>query len=136
LDGTIFNLESKVTNFGENEAFVNQMRQSTQTGAYNVDSTRKFNVSSKLFKLRYLCKSHLQLCAVLSQLNKHQDALLHGQIAAYYCEELIRNTSYLCDSYIERLMVEKESGKAGEVQEELGALTEAEPGLEDETLLG
>ena len=67
LDGTIFNLESKVTNFNDNEGFVNQMRQSTQTvgSSYN-DTTRKFNVSSKLFKMRYLCKSHLQLCAVLS----------------------------------------------------------------------
>lgn len=55
-------------------------------GLSNVaDTTKKFNISSKLFKLRYLCKCHLQLCAVLSQLNKHQEALFHGQMASYFC---------------------------------------------------
>jgi hypothetical protein len=100
------------------------------------ETTRKFNVSSKLFKLRYLCKSHLQLCAVLSQLNKHQDALLHGQIAAHYCEELIRNTGILCNSYIQRLLLEKGTGnKTGSVTEELGALGSEDPpsNIEDET---
>ena len=49
------------------------------------EQARKFNVSSKLFKLRYLCKYHLQLCAVLSQLTKHREALHHGMLASFYC---------------------------------------------------
>lgn len=49
------------------------------------EQIKKFNISSKLFKLRYLCKYHLQLCAVLSQLTKHKEALMHGQLASFYC---------------------------------------------------
>ena len=37
----------------------------------STNTWRKFNISSKLIKLRYLCKFYLQLCAVLSQLNKY-----------------------------------------------------------------
>jgi hypothetical protein len=75
-----------------------------------IETTKKFNISSKLFKLRYLCKCHLQLCAVLSQLNKHQEALYHGQMASFFCQQLIKNTHHLCVSYINRLICEKKSG--------------------------
>ena len=33
-------------------------------GDENADSAKKLSISQKLFKLRYLCKCHLQLCAV------------------------------------------------------------------------
>lgn len=70
----------------------------------HLENSKKLSVSQKLFKLRYLCKCHLQLCAVQSQLNKHRDALHHGQMASIYCQELIRNSLYLCQSYIGDLM--------------------------------
>ena len=39
------------------------------------EQVKKFSISSKMFKLRYLCKYHLQLCAVLSQLLRNKEAL-------------------------------------------------------------
>ncbi|CDW76372.1 UNKNOWN [Stylonychia lemnae] len=138
LDGTIYNLEAKVTNFDDNESIIqlmltqaqqqnqgnnllqsqtsvqsrenlNSMTLQSPTQQNVFETTKKFNISSKLFKLRYMCKCHLQLCAVLSQLNKHQEALYHGQMASYFCQELIRNTLLLCKSYIQRLLMEKNS---------------------------
>lgn len=78
-----------------------------------IETTKKFNISSKLFKLRYMCKCHLQLCAVLSQINKHTEALFHGQMASFFCQELIRNTLQLCKSYIHKLTLEKQMKNAG-----------------------
>jgi hypothetical protein len=40
---------------------------------------------------------------VLSQLTKHKEALHHGMLAAFYCQELIGNTHLLCKSYIHKL---------------------------------
>jgi hypothetical protein len=82
LDGTIYNLEAKVTNFDDNESIIQMMLQNgglVQSSQHSmtsnnsgfalpnaIETTKKFNISSKLFKLRYMCKCHLQLCAVLS----------------------------------------------------------------------
>lgn len=63
------------------------------------DASKKLSISSKMQKQRYLCKFHLQLGAVLSQVNKHKEALEHGKIAALYCQDLILNTSSLCKQY-------------------------------------
>lgn len=76
------------------------------------EQLKKFNISSKLFKLRYLCKYHLQLCAVLSQLLRNKEALQHGMMASFYCQELIRNTFYLCQGYINKLQMEKQNNNA------------------------
>lgn len=92
LDGTIYNLEQKVTNFEEDEEFLNMMTANGQNemllgntgdplgnnsisavsnnlsqGGWDraipslspEEQLKKFNISSKLFKLRYLCKYHL-----------------------------------------------------------------------------
>jgi len=72
---------------------------------------KKFNISSKMFKLRYLCKYHLQLCAVLSQLLRNKEALQHGMMASFYGQELILNTSDLCHGYIDKLQHEKNQQK-------------------------
>lgn len=74
-----------------------------------IESSKKLSISQKLFKLRYLCKCHLQLCAVQSQLNKHKDALHHGQMASIYCQELIRNSKVLCEGYIGELLTKKDN---------------------------
>lgn len=65
--------------------------------------TQKLTISSKFQKLRYLSRLHLQLGAVLSQVNKHEEALEHGKQAVLYCHDLIRNTKSLCEIYWEKL---------------------------------
>lgn len=77
-----------------------------------IESSKKLSISQKLFKLRYLCKCHLQLCAVQSQLNKHKDALHHGQMASIYCQELIRNSKVLCEGYIGEILGRKDLNDA------------------------
>jgi hypothetical protein len=71
LDGTIYNLEQKVTDFSEDEDLIQADSQEGSMGEVSnnlegewqglspADQVKKFNVSSKLFKLRYLCKYHL-----------------------------------------------------------------------------
>lgn len=69
LDGTIYNLEAKVTSFDENQDVIQQMlvqqaedesdSERSKQLQNVIETTKKFNISSKLFKLRYLCKCHL-----------------------------------------------------------------------------
>lgn len=40
---------------------------------------------------------------MLSQINKHEEALEHGKTAALYCQDLIKNTELLCKDYLDRL---------------------------------
>ena len=84
------------------------------------EQVKKFNISSKLFKLRYLCKYHLQLCAVLSQLTKHREALHHGMLASFYCQELIRNSHILCQGYIAKLQAPPPDPKASSLLQPKG----------------
>ena len=42
----------------------NKEESADEEGDENADSAKKLSISQKLFKLRYLCKCHLQLCAV------------------------------------------------------------------------
>lgn len=75
------------------------------------DISHKLTISSKFQKLRYLSRLHLQLGAVLSQINKHEEALQHGKTAALYCQDLIKNTELLCKDYIDQLEAKRGTGK-------------------------
>lgn len=46
--------------------------------------------------LRYQCKLHLQICAIMSQLNKHRDALIFGEKSSAACFQLIKDAQLLC----------------------------------------
>jgi hypothetical protein len=49
--------------------------------------------SRKLKRLKYECKTHMQVCALLSQLHRHKEALQHAeksvQIAQYMVEDML-----------------------------------------------
>lgn len=79
------------------------MDDGTQDQPLTEDISKKLTMSSKFQKLRYLSRLHLQLGAVLSQINKHEEALYHGKIAALYCQDLIKNTETLCRDYIKNI---------------------------------
>jgi len=48
-------------------------------------------IAQKMQSLRHLCKLHLQICAIMSQLHKHRDALIFGQKSANECYQLIKD---------------------------------------------
>ena len=115
LDGTIFNIQSKITDFDDlSDEFASVIvkdeysdiscHERTPSNQPLTDEiSRKLTMSSKFQKLRYLSRLHLQLGAVLSQLNKHEEALMHGKTAALYCQDLIRNTELLCKDYMKKI---------------------------------
>lgn len=96
LDGTIFNIQSKITDFDElSNDFASVIIKDDIDNIVEDDKnfsdqpltdeiSRKLTMSSKFQKLRYLSRLHLQLGAVLSQINKHEEALQHGKTAALY----------------------------------------------------
>lgn len=53
-----------------------------------------------LHKYRYQCKFHLQVCAVLSQMNKHEAAFDYGEKAADYAIKLMDKAKELCELFV------------------------------------
>lgn len=56
------------------------------------------NYLEKITKSKYKCKVNIQLCAILSQLNRHESALIHGKKAfekakraVSYCHEICKD---------------------------------------------
>jgi hypothetical protein len=45
---------------------------------------------------------------------RNKEALQHGMMASFYCQELIRNTHLLCQGYISKLQEDRVKPKEGE----------------------
>ena len=87
IDASIFNMSQKSTAITPEDGL----------------SLNKLAASAKMLKTRFLCKFHLQMCAVLSQLNRHREGLFHGFNAILYSHELINYTAQLCEHYSTKL---------------------------------
>ena len=62
----------------------------------------KIGLADRMKKQKYECKSHIQLCALLSQLGQHESALSHGKIAIKKCEMFMNDCLMLCTDHISR----------------------------------
>jgi len=60
--------------------------------------------STQLQANRYLCKFHLQLCAIMSQLGQHAQAFENGQKAAYIAESILIKTSQFCENSVDAII--------------------------------
>lgn len=57
--------------------------------------------SLKLKMLKYRCKTHMQICALLSQIHKHKEAVYHSNRAIKIAHYLINESKNQCEFYVE-----------------------------------
>ena len=63
--------------------------------------------SLKLKMLKYKCKTHMQICALLSQVHKHREAAIHANEAVKIAHFLIHDSESLCSFYTKELIQKK-----------------------------
>ena len=63
--------------------------------------------SLKLKMLKYKCKTHMQICALLSQVHKHKEAALHANQAIKIAHFLVHDSESLCSYYTKELIQKK-----------------------------
>ena len=56
--------------------------------------------NNNIKNLKYLCKLHLEYCAILSQQNKHNEALDHAKYGVKYAHVIINQTINIIEKYI------------------------------------
>ena len=61
----------------------------------NKDQSNYSLLGDLILELRFSAKFHLQMCAALSQANKHIEALRHAKLACLICEDNLIKTYYL-----------------------------------------
>ena len=66
-----------------------------------------FNPSLKLKLLKYRCKTHMQICALFSQIHKHRDAAFHANEAIMISHYLIHDSENMCAYYTKELIQNK-----------------------------
>ena len=59
--------------------------------------------SLRLKMLKYKCKTHMQICALLSQIHKHKEAVFHSNKAIKISHYLINECKNQCEFYVEQL---------------------------------
>ena len=78
---------------------------------YNLIEKKENNKISVdyILELRFSAKFHLQMCAVLSQANRHIEALKHAKLAAMICEDNLIKTKILYDQIKNKSFILEES---------------------------
>ena len=70
----------------------------TQITSPYVERLAKSDPPRKLKRLKYECKIHMQVCALLSQLNRHQEALCHAKRSVQISQYMINDLMELCET--------------------------------------
>jgi len=63
--------------------------------------------SLKLKMLKYKCKTHMQICALLSQVHKHKEAVIHAKEAVKISHFLIKDAINMTQFYTNELLQDK-----------------------------
>jgi hypothetical protein len=63
--------------------------------------------AKKLKRLKYECKTHMQVCALLSQLHRHREALVHAEKSVQIAEYMIQDMLDMCTHYYQKVLVAK-----------------------------
>jgi len=63
--------------------------------------------SLRLKMLKYKCKTHMQICALLSQVHKHKEAVIHAREGIKIAHFLIRDLEQMTLFYTQELLQRK-----------------------------
>jgi hypothetical protein len=88
----------------------------------NASLSKDKTLGDIILQVRFSAKFHLQMCAVLSQANNHDEAIRHAQIAAYMCEDNISKTYYLFYQIKDEISKKMNSDPEGKEFNELARL--------------
>ena len=90
LDGVIYHFDKELEN-------KHQIKINEEYFYQNISKDQSNNslLGDLILELRFSAKFHLQMCAVLSQANRHIEALNHAKLAGLICEDNIIKTYYL-----------------------------------------
>lgn len=61
----------------------------------------------KLKLLKYKCKTHMQICALLSQVHKHKEAVVHAKEGIKIAHFLVKDLDSMCQFYTQELLQKK-----------------------------
>ena len=90
LDGVIYHFDKELEkkhHIKINEEYLYQN--------LNKDQSNYSLLGDLILELRFSAKFHLQMCAVLTQANRHIEALKHAKLAGLICEDNLIKTYYL-----------------------------------------
>ena len=96
-DNCIIYLDSVIYHFDKELEKRHQLKISEEYFCQNLikDQSNYSLLGDLILELRFSAKFHLQMCAVLSQANRHIEALNHAKLARLICEDNFIKTYYL-----------------------------------------